>query len=187
VRTFPDRAELRIPALFLGHRTGANDVGQGRRGGGGGLFVELVAEEGAADRIGPGEPAFVVDARWIDAAEWEGVSERIEVENVLRPGVNPPSMWPFFSDPSRGKVFMMLNMYLALRTSVDFYERGDCGLSSGTVQMMEPSYRAWQLEYEDPDIDADWRLLRALDENVRKGCTADVVEPQFFHGSCMFI
>jgi len=101
--------------------------------------------------------------------------------------VNPPSMWPYFSDPARAKVFMMLNMYLALRTAVDFYGSGDCAFSLGTSQMMKPSYDAWQLEYSDPDIEADWGLLLKVDENVRKACTATPIPPLQFAGSCMFI
>lgn len=187
-RALSDRAELYSPALFLGHRTGADDVSQGRRGGGGGLFVELIADEGADREIGPGRAAFSVTGRWREPGKSSPVSTRVEVRNELAPGQNPEGMWPHFSDPARGKAFMMLNMYLALRTSVELYQTEDCRRAMGVLDMMQPSVEAWQWEYDDPDIDADWSLMLRLRTNLVNSCgTVRVEPPRDFRGSCFFI
>ena len=97
------------------------------------------------------------------------------VENGLAPGENPSGMFPHFSDPARGKAFMMLNMYLSLRTTTELYYGGGCGQALGVVPAMEATYEGWQAEYDDPDIAADWALLQALDTNVSRRCAG--VEP----------
>lgn len=166
-------AHLRSPVLMLGNRTAGTDVDEGRRGGGGGLFVELIADEPLG--IGPHQPAFTARATWTDAQSGMPVEQEIVVRNGLRPGENPTGMFPHFSDPARGKAFMMLNMYLSLRTTTELFHGGECAQALGIVPAMRETYEAWQDEYADPDIDADWALLTRLDENVRAQCTG--VEP----------
>jgi len=164
-------AYLTSPVLMVGNRTGADDVEDGRRGGGGGLFVELIVDDELAAGIGANAPAFTARAEWIDAQSGEPVLQTLVVNNGLAPGANPSGMFPHFSDPTRGKAFMMLNMYLSLRTTVELYHEGDCAQALGIVPAMEATYEGWQAEYEDPDIDADWALLSRLSDNVRAECT----------------
>ena len=164
-------AYLASPVLMVGNRTGAADVGEGRRGGGGGLFVELIVVPELAAGIGAGAPAFHATARYTDAESGERIVRRLEVANGLAPGANPSGMFPHFADPLRGKAFMMLNMYLSLRTTVELYHAGDCAQSLGIVPAMEATYEGWQAEYDDPDITADWALLTALSANVGQRCT----------------
>jgi len=185
-------AFLDSPALFVGHRTGASDTGSGRRGGGGGLFVELIAEEGA-ESLGPSLPAFSYEASWIAN---DGASRRADatVINTLAPGQNPADMWPEFSGEE--KPFMMLNMYLALRTSVDLYAAGDCPRSRGVEEMMAPSVEVYQGRLYDEDINADWILLQDLTDNVTQKCgealgiedpeTQRIVEPVGSSAGCFF-
>lgn len=167
-------AHMTSPVLMIGNRTGATDVDEGRRGGGGGLFVELIADPSSS--IGTNAPAFTARATWTDAASGEPVTQEIVVQNALRPGENPGGMFPSFSDPARGKAFMMLNMYLSLRTTTELFQAGNCAQSRGIVPAMQATYDAWQEEYADPDIDADWMLLTDLDANVRAQCGS--VEPE---------
>lgn len=169
-------AHLASPVLMVGNRTGASDVEEGRRGGGGGLFVELIADPELGATIGANAPAFTARATWIDAVTREPISQEIVVENGLAPGENPTGMFPHFSDPARGKAFMMLNMYLSLRTTTELFHGGNCPEALGIVPALDATYVAWQDEYADPDIDADWELLLALDANVRSQCGP--VEPQ---------
>lgn len=182
-------AHLASPVLMLGNRTGADDVDEGRRGGGGGLFVELIADDARGAEIGTGQPAFTVRASWTDAASGARVTHEETVVNELAPGEVPGGMWPFFSDPARGKAFMMINMYFALALSLELFHGGDCAGALGVEPMVEPSVDGWQAEYDDPDIAADWALLQQLTANVRAQCAA--VEPvQPLDGgsvSCMFI
>ena len=173
-------AGLSSPALFLGHRASTSHTG--RRGGGGGLFVELFAEEGT--EIPADAPAFTMSASWISS---NGRSVGIErtVNNQLRPGQNPDGMWPSLSAPEHGNVFMMLNMYLALRASVSFYDSGDCARSLGVIDMMSPGIEGWQVEYDSPDIRADFELMMDVRDNVQSSCTAVPVQPTSFGGGCM--
>ncbi|MCB9595419.1 MAG: hypothetical protein H6719_22050 [Sandaracinaceae bacterium] len=164
-------AYLSSPVLMIGNRSDATDVDEGRRGGGGGLFVELIVDPELAASIGPGAPAFSLLARYVDPQTGATVTQTQEVSNALAPGANPSGMFPHFADPLRGKAFMMLNMYLSLRTTVELYHEGSCGEALGIVPAMEGTYDGWQGEYEDPDIGADWALLTTLSENVRGLCT----------------
>ncbi|GAB5543640.1 MAG: VWA domain-containing protein [Sandaracinaceae bacterium] len=166
-------AHLSSPVLMVGNRTGADDVEEGRRGGGGGLFVELIAD--ADSGMGSGAPAFIVSGTWTDAQTGEAVEQSITVANGLAPGENPGGMFPHFADPLRGKAFMMLNMYLALRATSELYHGGSCPQALGIEPALLGTYEGWQAEYDDPDIDADWFLLTALNDNVQSRCGA--VEP----------
>ncbi|MEC7524998.1 MAG: hypothetical protein VYE22_34270 [Myxococcota bacterium] len=166
-------AHLASPVLMVGNRTGAEDVTEGRRGGGGGLFVELIAD--ATSGMGSGAPAFIVTGTWTDAQTGETVEQSLTVANGLAPGENPGGMFPHFADPLRGKAFMMLNMYLALRATTELYHGGNCPESLGIEPALLATYEGWQAEYDDPDIDADWALLTALSDNVQSRCGA--VEP----------
>lgn len=181
-------ATLGSPALFIGQRTGSSDVGGGRRGGGGGLFVELLADRTLG--IAAGAPAFSVQATWVSSS---GVprSYTRAVVNALAPGQNPASMWPSFSDPERGKPYMMLNMYLTLHFVTAFHEGGDCARAMGLVDLVVPGVEVWQARYDDVDIDADYRLLLRLRQNVEDACTITTpvspVPPADFSGGCMAI
>ena len=178
-------ATLASPALFIGQRTGSSDVGGGRRGGGGGLFVELIADGSLG--IFAGAPAFSLEASWISSSG-EPRSYVRPVLNELAPGQNPATMWPFFSDPERGKPYMMLNMYLALRFVTAFYEAGDCARAMGLVDLVTPGVELWQARYDDVDIDADYRLMLQLRQNVEDACVVTApVPPQDFEGGCMGI
>jgi Ca-activated chloride channel family protein len=180
-------ATLDLPALFIGRRQGAHDVGGGRRGGGGGLFVELLADP-LAD-VGPDQPAFTLESRWREAGG--EVEETQTIVNPLAPAQNPDGMWPYFSDEERGKPYMMLNMYLALRAAVDFYDGGDCNRAVGVIDMMRPSIEGWQARYSDPDLDDDYVLMLLLRENLVSHCEAKAaiapLAPVYFDGGCGFL
>lgn len=165
-------ALLSSPVLMVGNRTGSTDVDEGRRGGGGGLFVRLYADPDASLRIGGGQEAFTVLTRWTDPVSGEVVERSQAVTNGLAPGQNPGGMWPHFSDPNFGKPFMMLNMYLATHATVRLFHDGDCASSLGVPVMIEPSLEGWQAEYDDVDLDADWLLLQQTSDNVRDACAA---------------
>lgn len=181
-------AVLESPALFVGTRMGSRDVGGGRRGGGGGLFVELVADASMRGAVGAGAPAFTVRAVYRDADAGRDATTDGSAVNPLAPGENPGTMWPVFSDEARGKVFMMLNMYLALSGAVQFYEQGDCARGQGLIDMMQPASDAWLRRFPDPDLQADDDLMTRLRENMLPRCrTVTPVQPRTFSGGCFFI
>lgn len=178
-----DRAWLSSPALFLGRHADATP-GEGRRGGGGGLFVELIAD--ASADVAPGAAAFTLNASWTSADGLTTGTVR-PVMNALAPGQNPDDMWPEFTTPEHGNVFMMLNMYLALKTAVDFYDAGDCARSLGVIDLMAPSVEGWQVRNGNPEIWADFDLLLDLRDNAEAACTETPVPPSFFEGSCFML
>jgi Ca-activated chloride channel homolog len=177
-------AVLEMPALFIGQRSGATDVGGSRRGGGGGLFVELIAD--AQSGVGAGQAAFLMTATYTDAGGAQSAAKT--VINELSPGANPATMWPFFSEPSQDKPFMVLNMYLAFKASVELFEGGDCAGAMGVTDMMSTSVEGWQGAYADPDIADDYNLLQQLRENIAGRCVGTSARPPVdFGGGCMFI
>jgi Ca-activated chloride channel family protein len=179
-------AVIEAPALFVGARASEIDVETGRRGGGGGFFVELFADE--RTDIEPGHQALSVVASYTDAS---GEAQTVDTGswNVLAPGQNPADMWPTFSNRQITKPFMMVNMYLGLRFQTELYGAGDCARARGVLPMMEVSVEGWQRLYEDPDIAADWELMQRVGENIERGCAeSEVIEPtSYVHASCMFI
>jgi Ca-activated chloride channel homolog len=179
-------AELEMPALFVGARTGAQDVGMGRRGGGGGLFVELIADAARGSVLGAGQLAFTLDGSYVDVDTGETVLIHQEVVNELPAGIRPAEDWPAFSAPEYGKAFMMLNMYLALKTTLTLYTAGECGTALGVGYMMQPAIDEWQRRAPDPDIDADALLLEELEMNIYNHCRAEPKPPSNVELGCFF-
>jgi Ca-activated chloride channel family protein len=180
-------AVLRSPALFLGTRSSSMDTTEGRRGGGGGLFVELVADPDSSAEIGPKQPAFRLESSYRDADADVDVSIEAEVSNDLSPGERPGENWPHFSTPEYGKAFMMLNMYLALRAMLDLYEAGDCAAALGVSYMMEPGADEWQRRFDDPDIGVDRDIMLGLRQNIAEQCHALPVPPSNYEAGCFGI
>ncbi|MDD9937995.1 MAG: hypothetical protein OXT09_30570 [Myxococcales bacterium] len=177
---------LRIPGLFLGARTGGDDVDEmvGRRGGGGGVFVRLWPQADAAERIGPGAPAFTAEVSYTDHDSGERVEYEVGVDNGLAPGENPDEFWPHFSDEAHAKPFMMLNMWLAVDYALRLHRDGHCEQAMGVAEMMEQSVEVWQDAYDDADIEADAELLFLLRAVIAEGCTAMPVPPTFVDAGC---
>jgi Ca-activated chloride channel homolog len=177
-------AVLRAPALFLGTRSSAMETSEGRRGGGGGLFVELVADPTMSEAVGAGQPAYRLEFSYRDTDANADVSFETEVVNELAPGERPGENWPHFSTPEYGKAFMMLNMYLALRGMVDLYAAGDCGPAVGISYMMTFGADEWQKRFDDPDIGADREVMLHLAENIFNVCRAKPVPPSNYEAGC---
>jgi len=183
-------ARLESPVLLIGQRDGASDIDRGRRGGGGGLFVELIADP--LSGVPRDRPAFTVRASYLDATG-RAVTQEETVTNGLTPGENPPMVLASLSDPdpARAKVFMMLNMYLGLRAATELFDASDCSRAVGVIDMMGRAVDLWQTsEYADPDTAADWQLLLDLRENIETQCEATFgpvtpIEPRSFAGGCM--
>lgn len=185
-------AALSMPALFIGQRDGSADVGGSRRGGGGGLFVELLFDPTTAAGVGDNAPAFQVSATWDQASNGGSQSVDGTVPNALAPGKNPADMWWNISDGGNGKPYMMLNMYLGLRASLSFYESGDCARALGVVDMMKTSVGAWLGKFSDTDITDDNNLMLQLRNNIENACSqastpVDPTPPSNFDGGCCFI
>jgi len=176
----PTRVAIAAPLLFLGHGDDARGLGGI---GAAGLFVELIGDSAAV--IDAGAPAYTASATW-RTASGEPHSRTLVVVNSLAPGENPPDAVARFGDSSRGKPYVMLNLYLALHFVADFYARGDCPAALGLADQVMPGVERWQLGGARPDIAADLRLLSRLRENVARPCAGRApVAPDDFAGGCM--
>ncbi len=181
-------ATIEAPVLLLGQREGSLDVDRGRRGGGGGIFVELLAETDTG--IPAGSEAVSIRVRYQDEIAGAPVTLTRSVNNALPPGVSPSlADLPNFSDTRRAKVFMMLNMYFGLNAAVTLFEDGDCARSLGAIDMMSDTVEIWQASvYADPDIRADWDLMLDLRDNLQMACErsgpVEPIPPRSFAGGC---
>jgi hypothetical protein len=168
------RVTLSSPALFLGARQGSNDSALGRRGGGGGWFVRLEADTDPGQAEQKDAVVATITATYYDALTGAEVEQVHELHTPLGKGNNPGPMDPYFSDATRAKSFMMLNMYFALDASLDYFEQGDCASGSGMADMMAQSYLLWSKIHQDEDINADMDLLVSLSENIYQTCRNQV-------------
>jgi hypothetical protein len=173
--------------LLLGQRTGPADVDRGRRGGGGGFFVELLVDPTATGAAGAS--AFVVETSYLDTASGATVTRTATVTNPLAVGAVPAGNLPEFSNATLGKAFMMLNMYLTLRASTTFFADGDCARAMGTIDMMNQTIEWWQgSPLADPDVQSDWELVGSLRDVLGAQCSAMggvvPIAPRGFGGGC---
>lgn len=181
-------ATLSSTLLLLGQRTGPSDVEGGRRGGGGGFFVEL--EPDAANVKPAGAPAFTVEISYTDTATGNPVTRTTSYVNPLASDQTPTGNLPELGDATQAQAFMMLNMYLTLKTSTQLYSDGDCARALGTIDMMQQTIEWWQgSAFASPDIQADWQLVNTLRDTLDAQCsTMGPVTPippaSSFHGSC---
>jgi Ca-activated chloride channel family protein len=172
------QAVLQSPALFVGTRHGSSPSMSGRRGGGGGWFVELVADVKPSEQPMPKAPVFSLSTSFFDPR----LDQTSQFDQMLITpvgvGQNPTTGRAYFSDEARAKPFMMLNMYLALRTTLELYESGNCAAAQGVQDMMKRSYDLWAETYADSDIDADFALLRQLTSAIARHCAEPPVAPK---------
>jgi Ca-activated chloride channel family protein len=179
-------AVLESAVLMLGIRTGSSDVDEGRRGGGGGLFVELLPTPGAALEPPNGE-SFRLRLAYDDALAGERVAIEEGVTNSLAPGRNPDENWPVFLGDGLEKPFMMVNMFIALEVATTAFYEGSCAEARGMIPMMAPMIDEWQLRFDDPDLDADWALMLQLDEVIAGQCDQEPREPRTVALGCFGI
>jgi Ca-activated chloride channel family protein len=171
VRATSTTALLSSPTLFIGARQGSEDTSGGRRGGGGGWFVELIADSAPGMTARSETPVLRVEIRYLDALTGENVEQDFELLTPIGVGNNPQPQAPIFDPPISAKPFMMLNMYIALRGALSYYEQGACPLAMGMRDMMELSYLLWQEQHDDEDITDDFFLLGKLTDAFRQNCS----------------
>jgi len=169
-----EKAVLTSPVSYVGARGASVDMPSGRRGGGGGWFVQLLAD-GPATGI-PYSPAdaFRLDFGYDDPVSGARVSSTQQLQTPLGVGQNPPPTQPYFSDAARGKPFMMLNMYFALFTATRFANQNECGAARAIEPMMRDAWKTFSQIFPDADINADFHLLTALTANIEKTCREPV-------------
>jgi hypothetical protein len=180
-------AVLESPVSYIGARQSSADVGEGRRGGGGGWFVQLLSNRPSSGEDYRNADAFTLTVEYDDAISGKPVVSESTVVTPLGVGQNPPPESPFFSDQERGKPFMMLNMYLSLLTATMLANENQCGAALAIEPMMTRAWEIFTELYPDPDIDADFELLKALSANVRATCREPVPERIYVPMSCGYL
>ncbi len=188
VETSDREALLESPTLFIGARQGSSDTQNGRRGGGGGWFVELIADSAPGMMPTTDAPVLSVEVRYFDTISEETVEQSFALSTYLGVGNNPSPEEPLFDPPSSAKPFMMLNMYMALAGALAYYEQGACPLAIGMHDMMELSYILWQRHHDDPDIADDFSLLVQLTQAFENNCpTSAAIWPVEVQTSCFYM
>lgn len=162
---------LRIPSVFLAHRTADDDVtgSGGRRGGGSALLLELMPELDGTAR--PNETE-VVALR----LSYRVPGERERVEQVLKVQYpHAPSVLlerGFFDNPIVTKSFVMLNILVALRQSSDLFYRGQ---GSDGIALLRRLIAA-VADYEDSANDGEGDVDMQLDIDLMTALIAVMID-----------
>ncbi len=158
-----DGGRLDVPSVFLAHRVAHDDVGpgNGRRGGGSALLIELmpVAEPSAE----AGEATVgVVEIEFREPGSDAIIRQQVEVRSPDAPGTLRPE--GFFENRIVEKSFVMLNIYVGMvMASEAFHVERAPGAAIGILQRVI----AAAVDYEDSandgagdvDIELDIELM----------------------------
>ncbi|MEN0060900.1 MAG: VWA domain-containing protein [Myxococcota bacterium] len=162
-----DRADIEVPRLQLAGRTDAPDTApQGRRGGGGGIVVELLPQ---GDGVLEGDVGTIDLSYRIPGTE-DIVTQQVTVEGPeqFRDG----DRW--FFDPSVEKSFVTLNLYVAFQQAAEAASRGDDGAALGVLNAVAVNVAEWLQSNSDSDILDDLVYVDRFRENL----LARTPEPQ---------
>jgi Ca-activated chloride channel family protein len=165
-------AWLDIPRLQIAHRESTDpDPGEGRRGGGGALVLELLPTGENPTDVG----ALTFEYR--DVASGEIVTQDVEISSPLAPWETPTQ--GFFSDEHVEKAFVMLNLYIGFEMAA---ERAKVGADAEAVALLlalGDAVDAWLAEHPDGDIEDDleyvWRFVENLEERHEEPLTTTPV------------
>lgn len=164
-----------IPSLFLAGRTSSDEpIEGGRRGGGGGILLELVPK---GDLAGD-EPLDVGALSLTYTVPETGAKEvqNIDIATPHKPGEAPASGW--FSDKTVEKGFVMLNIYAAFELAAELARDADPRTARRTLETLLPRVSSWLETYPDPDIQDDLRYIEMFIDNLETViATSPVYEP----------
>ncbi|MCA9541344.1 MAG: VWA domain-containing protein [Myxococcales bacterium] len=166
-----------LPALFLAGRQRASDAieGTGRRGGGGGLFIELMpasrqAEVGEADQVG------LVTLSWTDPTSGERREQAVDVRNPHGAGEVPTG--GHFTDATVEKGFVMLNLLVGFQLAAELALDADSGTAIGLLRALRGEVAAWLASHDDDDIADDLRYVDLFIANLEaRGLNTPVFQP----------
>jgi len=157
-------AQIDIPALFMAGRESAEDTGpgEGRRGGGGVILLELIptTDEEILARTPAGAKVGDISMSYTDPRSGETVEQTISLSNPLEPDAAPRS--GAFSNSTVEKAFVALNAYAGMRMAVRRAERGEAGAALDILEPLVDNVEQWLEERPDPDIRADEELMQSL-------------------------
>lgn len=156
-------ATIEIPALFLAGREDAQDpIETGRRGGGGGILIEIL-DEGLRQ-----DPASVatLSLSYKDPLTGERHGQTVSVANPIADGSPFPDDEGYFEDHTVEKGFVALNIFAAFDLATRHAAQGDVGTARETLLALRPVVAEWLLENPDADIEDDLVYVDLFLENL---------------------
>ena len=161
----PNGGNIEIPSLYLAGRTEAGTPlpgqGEGRRGGGGAILVELIALPGIQDK-GVG----ALQLTWTHPLTGVKKTQDVNVEGPIVPGGQIPD-GGLFTHPTVEKGFVMLNVFVGLKMACALALDGDPGAARGVLEALDKVARAWEKAHPDPDIDDDLKYVELFVKNLK--------------------
>lgn len=155
-----------IPSLYLAGRTEAQQplpgTGEGRRGGGGAILVELIALPGVQDKT-----VGALTMAWKHPQTGKVVTQEVTVDGPYLPGVQIPD-GGVFTNPTVEKGFVMLNLFVGLQMACALAGDGDPGAARGVLEALDLVARQWEKGHPDPDIDDDLKYVEMFVANLKK-------------------
>lgn len=153
------RGQIDIPALFLAQRTSDEDQPAGRRGGGGGMLIELLPNTDLASlEVGR------LDLQYRVPGTDEWVTQSVEVMSETSPA-NVPDFGSF-ETPSVEKAFVMLNLWVGFEMAADRAEAADYRGALQVLHALDVNVGLWLDDNDDADIADDYELLQLYVDNV---------------------
>lgn len=150
-------------SLFLAGRQRADDpIEGGRRGGGGGILVELMPRAGASvdapDEVGQ------VGLSYTDPTSGERVEQTVDIRNPFAPGEIPDG--GHFTHDTVRKGFVMLNVLVAFQLAAELALEADHGSAIALLDALDEGMSAWLTDHPDSDLSDDLRYARLFRRNL---------------------
>lgn len=155
-------AHIEIPSVQIAGRTSADDHTQGRRGGGGGIVVELapVGADAVAERGIVGRLAMSYER----IGDGEIVTQELAVASSLAPGETPSE--GHFDAHGVEKAFVVLNIYVAFRLASERALWGDDPGALAVLRAVEGAASRWLTDHPDDDVADDLEYVRMFIANL---------------------
>jgi len=166
---------LDVASVFLAHRRSPDDVtdGDGRRGGGSALLLELMPMPN------PDEPATTRVAslalEFTDPELGARVTDELTVEYPF-----PPStvlQTGYFENEIVTKSFVMLNIFVGLQQSSDLFHQGRTDDAINMLRRLEAAVEDYNEEVQDTDIALDLEIIEDL-RTLMQGLSAPPPPPE---------
>lgn len=155
---------IEIPSLFLAGRTDASaPIEEGRRGGGGGILVELIP---LPDGDTAADPYVVLgmDTDWSDPLSGLPLQAANTITNTELPGVTVEGGQ--FDNPMVEKGFVMLNVFVAFQMASELASDSDYPAARGILEALQPELETWLADNPDPDIEDDLTYVDLFIDNL---------------------
>lgn len=163
-------ASIYIPAMFMASRQTVDDIGpgDGRRGGGGVILLELVPtnDPDVLAQTPAGAPVGDLTLSYRKPGTEIFVEQTISLSNPLAPGETPAE--GEFENFTVEKAFVTLNIYAGFKMATERASHGAPNAALNILQPLVDNVEGWLNAQEEPDVDieADLEVMRQLIANI---------------------